>query len=589
MKRIKIIIILFSSLSLCRAQVNFTSIPRDLELIPRDSADYAHFAIAGTCPSTVMIVKITIAGGDSIFVNRSVKIANGAFNIPVKLKAQLVEYTLNLSFYNALGTETAQKTVASIVAGDLFIIGGQSNAVAPPDNDSAGAILDAKFAHSCCRSIGTHPAVVIPEKISIDDDSRFSRPTCRGWADLKKGYLGVWGLKLQYDLAVRTGIPNCFLNSSIGGTPISYHFATNTPSDPDSLLFEVNSIPTGFRLYDRVFKKLNNNGLCDNVRGIFWYQGETDANMSIDGTSGYTQRFDTLYQSWKMDFPSLERIYMMQLNTGCGGDNMSLMRQIQNDIASSHSDITIMSTVGTSPSDKTDDGCHYSEAGYLGIADKLVPVVCYEIYDEQMATAHIYPPKVREIYYTDEATICIEFDRNISAEDSMYYDIGHTGWAYLKDYFYNEYGSEVNPAQVTLEENKFFLHFTEKSLVKKLTYLPQTWNNLPAVYNGPWIVNAGNRKLGALSFFQLPVHYNISSLGVQVYPNPANQLLNIKYLPWKKIISISLFDIHGKRLLDADVNEEAVELSLDQLLSGIYFLKITHSERTEMKKIIVNH
>jgi len=585
----KIVILLFLSTA-SFSQINFTSLPGDLELIPRDSADYARFSVSGTCPSTVTAMKVTISGSMTVSEEKYVKIANGSFQIPLRLQARLTEYTLIVSFYDGTGKETDKKIVNDIVAGDVFIIGGQSNAMAPPDNDSVGRLLDSGFVHHACRSIGTHPSLAIEANISMSVDSRFSRPTCRAWYQIDKGFLGVWGLKLQHDLAIRTGIPNCFVNSSIGATAISTHFASHTPSNPDSLLFELDSAKKSFRLYDRVYKKLYHNRLCDNVKAIFWYQGETDCNPSAAITREYVQRFDTLYTSWKADYPSFERLYMMQLNTGCGDLNASLMRQLQSNIAASHADITIMSTVGSGPSEKAGDGCHYTSEGYLRIAENLVPVVCAEIYHHDIPTAGIYPPKLVKAYYQDEATICVEFDRDIASEDSMYYANGNKHWIYMKDYFYDETGSGVKAARVSHERNKFFLHFNEKKVVKKLTYLPQAYNELPAVYTGPWIVNAGNNRLGALSFYEAPVEYNVTDASVQVYPNPADEVITIKYLPWKKINSVSLTDLSGKIIIQAEIDLERTTLELGDLDPGIYILKVHVIDGSGIfKKVIVRH
>ncbi len=78
---------------------------------------------------------------------------------------------------------------------------------------------------------------------------------------------------------------------------------------------------------------------------------------------------------------------------------------------------------------------------------------------------------------------------------------------------------------------------------------------------------------------------------IEVYPNPATETLSV-ILP-KTIhdkYTIELYDVTGRKiktlLNNESIKEEIVQLKLDEINSGIYFLKIINAEKTVTKKII---
>jgi len=73
---------------------------------------------------------------------------------------------------------------------------------------------------------------------------------------------------------------------------------------------------------------------------------------------------------------------------------------------------------------------------------------------------------------------------------------------------------------------------------------------------------------------------------VEIYPNPTH---NIVYLRMSKIdnYSISLFDLQGKRLLKKEINQFYYSLNLQDLPSGVYYLKISDSQGNQIQRKLV--
>jgi hypothetical protein len=77
-----------------------------------------------------------------------------------------------------------------------------------------------------------------------------------------------------------------------------------------------------------------------------------------------------------------------------------------------------------------------------------------------------------------------------------------------------------------------------------------------------------------------------SSADVNVYPNPASEILNIEAS--KEILSVKLNDASGKLILNQKVNKSDDKLNIKHLPKGVYVLTIELKEGKAVKKIIKN-
>ena len=69
---------------------------------------------------------------------------------------------------------------------------------------------------------------------------------------------------------------------------------------------------------------------------------------------------------------------------------------------------------------------------------------------------------------------------------------------------------------------------------------------------------------------------------ITIYPNPANEILNIKNN--ERIKNVTIYDILGKVVLEKNVDFEQINIS--NLISGLYLVKISTESETVVKKII---
>ncbi len=259
--------------------------------------------------------------------------AGFAFN--QSIAAELAGYGCELSLRDAAGRESVVAWAADLVAGDAFIIQGQSNATAPLHNGSSSDYINPyvrTFGLNTDNSAGT----------TGDSEWRIA------YGDASKDYpggVGQWGLVMGAELVAAHGVPVAVVNGATGGKLISY-FQRND-NNPGHLGTN----------YGRLLNRMQRAGLAGAVRGLVWYQGEGDWNQPAVHESGWI----ALRQDWKQNYPAIERFYVLQVREcNCLVPRFDVdLRNRQRKLADRFTDVSVMSTNGLDGH----DGCHYAFAG----------------------------------------------------------------------------------------------------------------------------------------------------------------------------------------------------------------------------------
>jgi len=112
-----------------------------------------------------------------------------------------------------------------------------------------------------------------------------------------------------------------------------------------------------------------------------------------------------------------------------------------------------------------------------------------------------------------------------------------------------------------------------------------TFNNklvMPANFN-----NAG-RELWFLETESTSVLEETSNFYCSVFPNPANQAVNI-ILPKADNTSIELFDLCGKKELSFITQEQSISFSTNHLSSGTYLLRVSSNHEVRITQLVIQH
>ncbi|WP_299432794.1 glycoside hydrolase family 9 protein [uncultured Aquimarina sp.] len=112
-------------------------------------------------------------------------------------------------------------------------------------------------------------------------------------------------------------------------------------------------------------------------------------------------------------------------------------------------------------------------------------------------------------------------------------------------------------------------------------------NEITINWNAPLVY-----AMHALSFYQKEAltlsidTFEEVSETFRVFPNPTNQILNIRSTVSTSSSSIEMYSIQGKKIFSKELNNEDSSLDISNLTSGLYLVKITTENQSYTTKII---
>ncbi len=198
-------------------------------------------------------------------------------------------YTLEVREVAADGPVAGVETVPELLVGDVWILAGQSNM------QGVGNKSDVEAPHPLVHAYGmnhdwrlaTEPLHVLQESpdpvhFKIEDESQRKEAIASAYAWAKGAGLG---LSFAREMVARTGRPVGLIASAHGGTSMDQW----DPAKRDQ---------GGESLYGSMYRQVMNAG--GKVRGVVWYQGESDANK--DAAPVFRKKFKNLVAAMREDF-----------------------------------------------------------------------------------------------------------------------------------------------------------------------------------------------------------------------------------------------------------------------------------------------
>ncbi len=445
--------------------------PEDNQFIACEGTDqdgfrFGYLTYAGALTETANSVFVRVFADDKLFATQTGKpTAEKTYSLSVKLKAELVKYRTEF------GTKTGDKetvlhTAKNIVCGDVFLINGQSNAVAT-DFGKENPLAPSEWV----RTFGATASDPNGSRLKLWANAEARSPG-------GKSEIGYWGMELGRRLSEQHQIPICLINGAVGGTRIDQHQRNN--ADPT----DVSTI------YGRLLWRIQQAKLTHGIRAILWHQGEND--QGADGPTGgygyetYRQFFVDLSASWKEDFPNIERYYVFQIwPKSCamginGSDNR--LREVQRTLPKLFSNLSVMSTLGIKPP----GGCHFPAAGYAEFARLLNPLIDAQLYHRH-SDGPLTPPNLQRAFFTTEQRdeLVLEFDSQIVWSDAL------TSQFHLD-------GEPKSVASGSANGTCLTLKLKNPSQAKTVTYLDSAnWNPDNLLY--------GKNGLAALTFCEVAI------------------------------------------------------------------------------------
>jgi fibronectin type 3 domain-containing protein len=507
-------------------RVSFSKIPQNLQLFPRNSKNEAIITISGTVESTdYNALSLFVFRNNSTIkyyksaLNYTGNLANFSFSHTIK--AELANY--NFRLYAIKGADSVLVTSRdNIVAGDAYLINGQSNAASWGVSNT---FPNSDYRNEFCRTFG-----------QAKSGNLYITESDTTWALSNNGkpYVGVWGIELQRQMVEKYGIPVCFINEAISGSAITEHTMRDA-ANPANVS----------NVYGRLLYRAKKSGHFDNLKGFFFWQGEAEA---IDKPAVWKPEFEKLYNFWKTDYPTVGKFYIFQINiTGFPFAEAADLRDYQRQIKKLFPKTEVIATVGNSGY----DGGHYTVDGYKKIASDVFKLVSRDFHGAS-DTLQITSPNVQKAYYStvakNEITILFEDSQKmIWTPDSTYkQDDGTPRKYFMKDYIYlNNATDKVISGRA--ENNKIILKLTGYSGIQTLTYLPPYYplnypNDLRGIFGGPFLKN--QRGMSAFSFSKQAISDPISITSITAKIQTATSIS----LTWKDVSNATSYQLEIKDL-----------------------------------------
>jgi len=377
------------------------------------------------------------------------------FSQTLTLKTGKYMYSIR---YELTGMATYNKVIDGLLVGDVYIIQGQSNAVAASYN-----AFNTNYYSPYLRSYGSSSW----NGNTVQNDTTWHAFDAVN--SYRSGSVGQWGAVLAKHLLDSFNTPICLLNGAVGGTRIDQH-------QPNQLNLEDLST-----IYGRLLYRIRKAQLDSNITAILYFQGESDGWNAVKHDTGFTH----LYHHWKRDFPDFKKLYVIQVRDGCGAPSLQL-REIQRQFEFKLGNCQTISANGLN----NHDNCHYGFVnGYEKLGHQLSYLVARDFY-WPLNRKNIDPPNVNYPYYSDglhrEITLVMHNPEDLLLVDNNFEQL-----------FQLQGDPSVSIIGGRLVNNKVILKLDQSSC-----------NITGLSYNGkrgiqPWITN--KTGMGLISFFNIPI------------------------------------------------------------------------------------
>jgi hypothetical protein len=474
MKKLQILFVTFLFFTMVHAQVNFTAIPRKLQLYARNGqSDTGMVTISGTvnnAGSNYSGMRVKVYRNNSLLktLDQTLTFSGGtaSFSIPYGIKAELAEYKFEALGVNG-SSETLLRSADSVVCGDVYIITGQSNAEAHSFAGSASA--------------NNSPFIRVFGYSYNGSDTLWRIGQGDGGGD-SPGSTGQWGLRMSRLIIDTFKVPVAIFNGATSGQPVSF-FQKNNNNPTD-----------GNTNYGRLLTRLKKVGLSSAVKSLFWYQGEGDAlnNTSI---ADYMTAFNTLRSAWLNDYPSIKKVYLFQMSSFSSTMPLQTflisLAQVKEAQRRLGEEVPDLQTTSSSGAERYDDGSSYAHCvwtnGYELLGNNAYWLLARDFYGKTADNIDAPSVKFAEVSGPSEITLFLK-----NAMDSITWNPGSEAYFQLE-------GSSVKVNAGKTLKNRIVL--TLSGTPAGATGISYICNGSP---HGNPIVRNLNR-FGAVHFYKFPL------------------------------------------------------------------------------------
>ncbi len=553
--------------------ITFNKLPQDFQLVPRESTNLAPVPVTGAVTnSAVTGVSIRVLRNGALFAYAKPALSASKFSASFSIRAELAQYDVEVYAFKGADSSLVVRR-KSVVAGDVYYVSGQSNAW-------IGPIDDLVYQGEWVRSFGLVQANDNYGPYVLAD-TLWSFPVGRA-------RIGPWAAEIAKQLYESEKIPMAFINSAAGGSYIDFHLILSGNVTPP--------ITGGDIMYYKALKS----GTISKVRGIIFRQGEGEVALENGTPNLWGTKFLALKDKWIKYFPSVEKIFLPQLNVyEYRYDLAAISRENQRKYHAQDPMIRGYATVGTLGFDRL----HYSNAGYRQSGQELARIMLKEMYGQKLSP-QVYSPNIQRAYFNSRSErdkLYLEFEEGqemVATLDTTVRDEqGNLKSRKLgQNFFWDDFNARSFDSFITkieVEGRKVILTFKEPYDRNVISYLPDyhrefVTNVSSYPFPGPFLKN----KLGmrAFGFTRFPIGYkNEQFIEYTIYPNPSKDVVNIQ---WSNFVDgvIDVFSMSGLKIYSQQIEGvKTAQFPVSSWARGNYFVQFTGLDgRKVTKRLAIN-
>ncbi|HLG95733.1 MAG TPA: sialate O-acetylesterase [Bryobacteraceae bacterium] len=360
-------------------EIRITSGPADNQVLQRDLEQTARIALTGTASgkrvdgkeveARVLDARATEVAG--FHWTRIAKIQKQHWSGELKGIPTGGPYRLELRIP---GVDSSLVSIANLLVGDLWVLAGQSNM------EGHGDLLDVQPPVPLVRSfdmadhwrqaeepLHTTASAVDPVHWPLNAQSqpeRLSGQALETYIATRKKGAGL-GLPFAAEMVARSGVPIGLIPCAHGGTSMDQWSPALKNREGESL-------------YGSMFRRVQAAG--GRVRGVLWYQGESDANPKAE--PAFLERFEAFVGAVRADLnqPDLP-FYYVQIGRHVDSSNVAEWNRVQ--LAQLRAEPEIPHSGMVASIDlQLDDTIHISTADLKRLGQRLADLVCIDLFSK---------------------------------------------------------------------------------------------------------------------------------------------------------------------------------------------------------------
>ncbi|MFC4995327.1 GDSL-type esterase/lipase family protein [Rubritalea tangerina] len=488
------------------AEVEFSQFPKHLQLYPRgEGGTLVTVPVSGNVLESgydAVVLKLwrdgVVYGGEVVSPLTYVD-GEAAFSLSPSIVPELAQYTVRCYLRDASG-DTLVGIAHNIVAGDVYLVQGQSNAYARNWNGSANENLGPYL-----RSFGTNPIFQFGESANeeamragftqADVDWHYAiadEDVDNNDDDRARGHVGQLGARIGAALIEQHQVPVAVITGAHGGKQLDFFPRNDSqPSDTASN-------------YGRLLWRCQKAGVTQAIRAIIFCQGESDEGIihgRVAGTQtpeAYDAMFSALYHDWMNDY-GVEHTYAIQVRPKCYDwvePSDTRLRNYQRLWADKFSNFSVFS-YNAIAGQLNPDFCHYDYVdGYEAMGNQIAAAMGRDLYEMADGGNLDAPNPMKASYSNGSRTEIVIQMRHLG--DSLIVDAG------VEDYFQLERadGTAINDPSVTqVEVQQHTLTLTLSGVAPAEAARVAFQSHQLEVGADYWVTNANG--VGMLTFSQM--------------------------------------------------------------------------------------